>query len=143
MKRLLLASLFLGITAFAVQAQDTRTTPNTVKNSSTAPEFKFTSEEYNFGTIKQGEVVAHEYTFTNTGKEPIIITDARGSCGCTVPVWPKEPIKAGESGTIKVSFNSAGKLGMQDKTVTITSNAANNPVILHVKGNIVKAEETK
>ncbi|HNQ13247.1 MAG TPA: DUF1573 domain-containing protein [Bacteroidia bacterium] len=144
MKRLILVSfLIVGFGINSLQAQDQRTTPNAVKASSTAPEFKFVSEEYNFGTIKQGDVVTHEYSFTNVGKEPIIITDARGSCGCTVPVWPKEPIKSGESGTIKISFNSAGKLGMQDKTVTISSNATNNPVILHVKGNIVKAEETK
>jgi hypothetical protein len=74
--------------------------------------------------------------FTNTGKEDLIITNATGSCGCTVPVWPKEPTKKGAKGTIKVTFNSAGKMGMQDKTVTITSNAKNTPVVLHLKGTV-------
>ena len=101
-----------------------------------APEFKFEEDEYNFGTIKQGESATHIFTFTNTGKEPLIITNASGSCGCTVPDWPKEPIKKGEKGTVKVTFNSAGKMGMQDKTVTIQSNAKTNPKVIHIKGNV-------
>jgi hypothetical protein len=100
------------------------------------PVFKFTEEVYNFGTAKQGEKVQHDFTFTNTGNEPLVITSATGSCGCTVPVWPKEPIKKGETATIKVTFNSAGKQGMQDKTITINSNATENPKVLHIKGNI-------
>ena len=99
-------------------------------------EITFEEEEFNFGTIKQGESVTHEFTFTNTGKEPLILTNAQGSCGCTVPVWPKEPIQRGQKGSIKVTFNSAGKMGIQDKTVTITSNAKNSPRILHLKGTV-------
>ncbi|MBK5285747.1 MAG: DUF1573 domain-containing protein [Bacteroidia bacterium] len=102
----------------------------------TAGEFKFNEEEFNFGTIKQGESVTHEFTFVNSGKDPIIITSAQGSCGCTVPVYPKEPIAKGEKATIKVTFNSAGKMGMQDKTVTIQSNAKTNPKVIHIKGNV-------
>lgn len=99
----------------------------------------FKAEEYNYGTIKQGESVTHEFTFVNNGKDDLIITNAQGSCGCTVPQYPKEPVKTGESGTIKVTFNSAGKMGMQDKTVTITSNAKNSPRILHIKGTVEAA----
>src|SRR5215467_5010603 len=73
-----------------------------------APEFKFEEEEYNFGTIKQGESMTHLFSFTNVGKEPLIISSASGSCGCTVPEWPKEPVKKGDKATIKVTFNSAG-----------------------------------
>ena len=80
--------------------------------------------------------MTHLFTFTNTGKEPLIITSAAGSCGCTVPEWPKEPIKKGDKGTVKVTFNSAGKMGMQDKTVTIQSNAKTNPKVIHIKGNV-------
>lgn len=101
-----------------------------------ASEMTFEAEEFNFGNIKQGESVTHEFSFTNTGKEDIIITNAQGSCGCTVPLYPKEAIKKGEKGNIKVTFNSAGKMGMQDKTVTITSNAKNSPRILHLKGTV-------
>ncbi|MCC6385379.1 MAG: DUF1573 domain-containing protein [Bacteroidia bacterium] len=100
------------------------------------PEFKFEVEEYNYGTIKQGDKVNYQFVFTNIGKEPLVITSATGSCGCTVPEWPKEPIKKGEKASIKVTFNSAGKQGMQDKTVTINSNARSNPKVLHIKGTV-------
>ncbi len=106
-----------------------------VENKNQA-DFKFDVMEYNYGSIKQGESVTYNFKFTNIGKEPLVITTAHGSCGCTVPDWPKEPIKKGESGTIKVTFNSAGKMGAQDKTVTINSNAKTNPVVLHIKGNV-------
>jgi hypothetical protein len=101
-----------------------------------AAEMTFGVEEFNFGTIKQGDAVTHEFEFTNTGKEDLIITNCQGSCGCTVPTWPKEPIKKGAKAIIKVTFNSAGKMGMQDKTVTITSNAKNSPKVLHLKGTV-------
>ncbi len=100
------------------------------------PVMKFEKEEHNFGTIKQGDKVEYTFQFANNGKEPLIISEAHGSCGCTVPEWPKQPIKKGEKGTIKVTFNSAGKQGMQDKTVTITSNAADSPKVLHIKGTV-------
>lgn len=109
------------------------TTPADNKN---APEMNFEVMEYNFNTIKQGESVTREFAFTNNGKEALIITNAQGSCGCTVPVWPKEPIAKGAKGVIKVTFNSAGKMGIQDKTVTITSNAKNSPQVLHLKGTV-------
>ena len=104
-------------------------------------EFKFDQDEYNFGTIKQGETVTHEFKFTNPGSEPLIITKAEGSCGCTVPTYPKEPILKGQTSTIKVTFNSAGKMGVQDKTVTLTSNAKQNPMIIHIKGTVEKTIE--
>ncbi len=94
---------------------------------------------FDYGTIKQGESVEHAFTFTSAGNEPLIITQAQGSCGCTVPEWPKHPMKKGEKGVIKVTFNSAGKMGLQDKTITITSNAGEAPVVLHIKGNIEAA----
>ena len=107
-----------------------------IANDSNKPQFKFDTEEYNFGTIKQGEVVTHEFEFTNLGTEPIVISEAHGSCGCTVPVYPKEPITKNQKSIIKVTFNSAGKMGMQDKTVTITSNAVQSPMVLHIKGSV-------
>lgn len=101
-----------------------------------APEMVFEVLEFNFGTIKQGESVTHEFTFVNNGKEDLVITNAQGSCGCTVPQYPKEAIVKGAKGVIKVTFNSAGKMGLQDKTVTLTSNAKNSPIILHLKGTV-------
>lgn len=147
------AILMTAAIAFAVivNAQDKvspvstplQTSPATgsqpVQDNPNAGEFKFEVEEYNFGTIKQGESVSYEFAFTNVGKDPLIISEAHASCGCTVPLWPKEPIRKGEKGTIKATFNSTGKQGMQDKTITITSNAKGGQKILHIKGNIEAA----
>lgn len=160
-KTILLASMFIAFTA-ASQAQNEKTaapaTPAAVTATPAAAavvqdnpnqsDFKFEKEEYNFGTIKQGDKVEYDFSFTNSGKEPLVITDAHGSCGCTVPTWPKEPVKKGEKATIHVTFNSAGKMGMQDKTVTLNSNAKSNPKVLHLKGTVeappaAPAEETK
>jgi hypothetical protein len=139
MKKILASLGLFMMVAVAANAQEA---PKAAPANPNAPTMKFEKEVYEFGNIKQGATVEYEYKFKNTGKEPLIITQAQGSCGCTVPVWPKEPIKRGETGIIKVSFNSAGKMGQQDKTVTITSNASNNPVVLHIKGNVEKPAET-
>jgi hypothetical protein len=130
MKKNLLIGIALFLTVGGAVAQD-KTNP-----ASAAPDFKFDVEEYNFGTIKQGETVTYEFSFINTGKEPLIITEAHGSCGCTVPQWPKEPIQRGQKGSIKVVFNSAGKVGSQNRTITITSNAKETTKTLYVKGNV-------
>ena len=101
-----------------------------------APKIKFEKEIYDFGVIEQGEKVSYDFKFTNTGKSPLIITDATATCGCTVPDYPKTPILPGEGGTIKVVFDSSGKLGMQDKQVTLVSNADPAPEKLHLVGEI-------
>ena len=120
----------------AVSPTSPATSAPAVQENPNAGEFKFDVETYDFGTIKQGESVTYDFNFSNTGKEPLIISEAHGSCGCTVPVWPKEPLKKGDKGQIKVTFNSAGKQGMQDKTITITSNASDSPKVLHIKGTV-------
>ena len=135
---LLIICLLAGAGAFA---QEKKVLDNVANENTKSPNFKFKEEEFNFGTIKQGESVSHEFTFTNTGNEPLIITKAEGSCGCTVPTYPQHPILKGQTGVIKVTFNSTGKLGIQDKTITITSNAIQNPLVLHVKGTVEKPVE--
>jgi hypothetical protein len=140
LKSILLASSLL--VAIATMAQDEKKQLTNIGNENTNQgDFSFKEQEFNFGTIKQGDVVTHEFEFTNSGNEPIIISTAAGSCGCTVPIWPKEPVAKGQKSTIKVTFNSAGKMGMQDKTVTINSNAKQNPMIIHMKGNVEKPIE--
>ncbi len=120
-----------------LQAQESKpAAPATIQENKNAPDLKFEVEEFDFGTIKQGEKVTYDFNFTNGGKEPLIISNATGTCGCTVPQWPKEPIAKGGKGTIHVEFNSAGKMGMQDKTVTIVSNGKVPSKILHLKGNV-------
>lgn len=97
----------------------------------------FQETEFNFGKVKAGEKVQHEYTFKNTGKEPLIISNAKGSCGCTVPNWPKEPIPVGGEGKIMVEFDSKGKSGNQTKQVTITANTNPPQSIIYIKGEVL------
>lgn len=101
-----------------------------------APVITFEETEYDFGTIKQGEVVDHTFKFTNTGKSPLIIESATASCGCTVPQPPTEPIAPGETSQIEVKFNSAGKMGQQYPTVTVRANTQPNIVKVSMKGNV-------
>ncbi|MGB0932398.1 MAG: DUF1573 domain-containing protein, partial [Chitinophagales bacterium] len=96
--------------------------------------FKFDSKEHNFGTIAVGTKVEHDFYFTNTGEVPMIITDASSTCGCTIPEIPKEPTPPGARGKIKVTFDSTGKIGMQDKHVTIIANTYPKSTKIHMKG---------
>ena len=101
--------------------------------------FEFTNDGgtvWNFGTIQQGDTPEFTFTFTNTGNEPMIISNAKGSCGCTVPQWPKEPIAPGETGEINVKFSSKNKKGSQNKTVTLTANTTPPTTKLRVTGQI-------
>ena len=121
-------------------------TNTTAAEPETAPEgpvpvFEFSEELHDFGTITEGDVVEHIFTFTNTGEAPLIISSAKGSCGCTVPEWPKEPVGIGEEGTIKVKFNSSKKPGIQNKTVTITANTYPKVSRLRIKANVTKVDE--
>jgi len=147
MKKLILSIMVVLVAGSFAVAQNDKTTADTKPVSNpNAPVMKFENDVFDFGTIKQGDKVEHTFVFTNAGKEPLIITEAHGSCGCTVPEWPKEPLKKGEKGSIKVTFNSSGKMGVQEKTITINSNASENPKILRIKGNIEQsptAPETK
>ena len=111
-----------------------------VKPEGPLPSFEFTEETHDFGTIKEGEVAEHVFKFKNTGEAPLIISSATASCGCTVPVWPKEPIAVGEEGEIQVRFNSKGKPGIQNKTVTITANTYPKINRLRIKANVTKDE---
>jgi hypothetical protein len=83
---------------------------------------EFAEPTFDFGTIESGEIVSYVFKFTNTGEYPLVITDAKGSCGCAVPFYPKVPIMPGETSEIEVSFNTTGKSGKQSKRVTITAN---------------------
>lgn len=96
----------------------------------------FTQEQYDFGTVPEGEVVKRTFKFKNTGKEPLIISDAKGSCGCTVPKWPREPIAPGASSDIVVEFNSDKKTGKRNQQVTITANTTPPQTIIRLTGNV-------
>lgn len=96
----------------------------------------FDKVEHDFGNIKEGDVVEHVFKFTNTGKEPLIIESAKGSCGCTVPEYPKEPLAPGKTGEMKVKFNSQAKVNKQRKTVTVIANTAPENTTLTIVADV-------
>ena len=100
------------------------------------PKVKLDKEVHDFGTINEGDKVETEFVVTNAGEVDLIISDAKGSCGCTVPQPPKDPIKPGASAPIKVSFDSNGKPGAQEKTVTLTTNTENGHETFKIKANV-------
>lgn len=100
------------------------------------PKFEFEMTEYDFGTIVQGQKVKQIFKFKNVGEADLVISDAKGSCGCTVPTYPEKPISPGGSGEIEVVFDSAGKSGEQNKTVTLHANTSPTETVLKVKGTV-------
>lgn len=105
-----------------------------------APAIKFEEATFEFGTIKQGDVVSHEFKFKNEGKGDLVIRKTKASCGCTAVNPPSTVIKPGETSSIKVSFNSAGKSGTQNKTITVTTNDPKNySMLLNIKGTVEAA----
>lgn len=104
------------------------------------PVMSFEEELYDFGSISEGEKVQHDYSFTNSGKSDLVIASARGSCGCTVPDWPKKPIAPGETAKIKVKFDSYGKSGKIHKKVTIVANTQPSTNVIAITGEVVSPE---
>jgi hypothetical protein len=131
MKRIFLLIMF-ALGAGLVSAQQVTAS---AKNESAAALFKWDEQTFDFGKIVKGKPVTHEFEFTNTGSAPLIIMGVKPSCGCTTPEWTKEPIPAGGSGFIKATYNTSA-LGAFNKTITVTSNADGNPVILTIKGEV-------
>lgn len=111
--------------------------PNTINENNDQsdgyPEMTFEKSFHNFGSIEQGEVVKFDFEFTNTGNSDLIISNASATCGCTIPEWPREPIKPGETGLIPVEYNSRGKANLQQKTITITANTNPNINTLNIE----------
>jgi len=100
------------------------------------PEMTFASKDHDFGSIEADSKVNYSFTFKNTGQADLIVSRAVGSCGCTIPKYPKEPIKVGASGKIDVSFNSANKHGNQQKSVTIYTNTKAGVESLYITASI-------
>lgn len=146
----LLLLMILNIFPACTDEQAAEIDSSAVSNSISAegrngdlPEIKFEEAEYDFGKIIQGEKVSHAFRFTNTGNKNLIVSSAAGSCGCTVPEWPKEPIKPGASSKIEVLFNSEGKSGYQEKTVTVVTNCEPATRVIRIKCEIIVAETAK
>ena len=149
MKALHFISFIIAIALISCSTDDKKITTDLVKNplsanpnyTATMPKIQMDEESYDFGDIIQGESVTHEFIIKNIGNDKLLINSAKGSCGCTVPVWPKEPILEGEESTIKVTFNSAGKKGRQNKTVTLVTNAIPNTKVITINGNVIVPEK--
>ena len=118
-------------------------TSNGNSDTSMLPKFSFSEDVHDFGKIIQGEKVSFSFKFKNIGKSDIIITDAKGSCGCTVADYPKTPIKPNSEGSVDVTFNSEGKKGFQHKTITIIANTQPNTKVLSIKAMIQVPEAEK
>jgi len=135
MKSLITNSLFLFSLLLNFQAKAQITEMSAPVGPTTTVEFSET--EYDFGEIQQGEVVTHVFTFTNTGNNSLILSNAKGSCGCTVPEWPADPIAPGETASIVVQFDSKGKRNKQNKKVTLTMNTEPAQAFLFIKGAVL------
>ena len=154
MKRIIIPiySAVLLTTSFSScdQKTDGKVTSDMVNNSATASgeenipvsAIKFDQDTFNFGTVMEGERVSHAFTFTNTGKNALVISKAIGSCGCTVPEWPKEPIAPGAKGKIDVVFNSERRVGKANKDVTVYANTEPATSKVTLKG-FVKADPSE
>jgi len=147
MKNVLTILCFMAIGTYAFAQQTPTATPTVpvtggsvesgVNNPDpNAPVFKFTEETFDFGDIKQGVPVTHKFTFTNTGKSPLVITEVYKSCGCTTPEWSDAPVLPGKTGFISATYN-AEKVGSFMTSLTISSNK-----VIYIKGNVLPAETT-
>ena len=154
MKRIIIPIYAAVLLATSLSSCDQKTegkvTSDMVNNSATASgeenipvsAIKFDQDTFNFGTVMEGERVAHAFTFTNTGKNALVISKAIGSCGCTVPEWPKEPIAPGAKGKIDVVFNSERRVGKANKDVTVYANTEPATSKVTLKG-FVKADPSE
>lgn len=121
---------------------DLVTSPKSASQSSEKQAvIKFDKEEHDFGSLLQGEVVSYSFHFTNTGNQPLIISDVGSSCGCTVGEYPREPIAPGKTGTIKVTYNSTGHHGFQSRVLTVMSNTNPAKTTLRIKGKVLTPDQ--
>ena len=119
---------FFG-TAFAQE-------PAVFEEPTNGPKIVFSEERHEFGDIIQGDVIEHVFEFTNSGNAPLVLQDVKTTCGCTVPEWPRTPLAPGATAELKVKFNSAGKIGIQNKVITVISNATNQTSRVMIVTNV-------
>lgn len=146
MKKLILL-LFVGLIGFSINGQEASKTVEAAKKAKdaivnkkvdpNAPVFEFERKIIDYGAIEKGSDGTHVFKFKNIGKSPLIIANVKGSCGCTVPTTPKQPIMPGETGEITVKYDT-NRVGPISKTITITSNASEPKKVIRVKGLVKK-----
>jgi len=135
MKKLILAATFVFGVVFMAMSQTTVSVES--GNPTAMAKFKWEKTTHNFGKIQQGKPVSIEFTFTNQGSSPLIISNVKGSCGCTVTKYSKEPIAPGKTGNVKATFNAAA-MGAFNKSVRVTANVEGGTETLFIKGEVVK-----
>jgi len=143
--RKLIITTFVTVASFISINAIAQTTPAETPASVETPnqaDITFEKETHDFGTIPQGVPASYTFVFKNTGKEPLIITNAAAGCGCTTPEWTKEPIKPGQKGFVKATFNAASP-GPFNKAVTVQSNGKKSSVVLTIKGDVKAVEAPK
>ncbi|UYZ63590.1 DUF1573 domain-containing protein [Hymenobacter weizhouensis] len=147
MKKIFLLALSLTAAGLSAQAQTTAAAGKsaTAQAKAAGPQIQFEEMKYDFGSIKSGDVVEHTFKFKNVGTQPLVISNIGVSCGCTTPDWTREPVLPGKSGTITAKFNSAGKVGMQNKVLTVESNSVGGNAMISLVGeskdpNVATAE---
>ena len=118
---------------------EVKLSPAALQINNNAADFKFVTEQHDFGTIPEGPEAKFDFEFTNVGKEPLILTDVHASCGCTTPVWSKEPILPGAKSKITAVYNTKGRGGNFTKSITIKSNAKGGDKVVIIKGVVEKA----
>lgn len=145
MKTIYILSAAILFFSSSCKEQSTEVSTNDVMNSKSAdgssnsslPDIKFEEETHDFGRITQGEKVTYAFRFKNTGGANLIISSATGSCGCTIPDYPKKPILPGEEAVVDVVFASEGKSGVVEKSVTLVTNCEPSTKIIYIKANII------
>lgn len=141
MKKLSISFFIICLSVFSVFAQEEI---NTNQDTQNMPEIYFENTTHNYGNIEMNSDGLCEFTFRNTGNEPLLLTNVKASCGCTTPTWPKEPVKKGDTGTIVVKYNTK-IAGAFSKTIRVSSNAKTNLVTLRITGTVTSTtpEERK
>jgi len=104
---------------------------------------QFATDSHDFGNVPEGTMATHEFRFKNTGNQPVVIANVQASCGCTTPDWTKTPVLPGKIGIVKAMYSSAGRPGVFNKTVTVTSNASESSKVLSIKGTVLTKDEIK
>jgi len=140
MKNSILLALLFSTTTVLSQTTGPAVKAEATKKM-TGGKFTWVKTEHDFGNIAKDKPVTAEYKFKNTGNKPIIISEVKKSCGCTVPTWPEQPIMPGEEAVIKATYNAKNP-GAFNKTITVVSNAEENYIYLRLKGKVIAAETT-